>query len=315
MNRPIAIAFTALGLIWGTNFIFMKWAAVLITPAQVVFLRVLFGFVPILLLALSRRALHLSHFRHWPHFVVMSSLATALYYYAFAKGAHLLPSGIAGMLSGAIPLSTFLMTALFLRQEPVTARKLVGVGLGFLGVLLIARPWSVGAGHIDLEGVAYMIVGSFSVGCSFVYARRFMSNLDIAPLALSTYQVGFALLILAAVAPFSGLDAIAQSPRALAGMVLGLGLTGTGVAYVIYYFLVQRMGAVQASAVTYVPPIVALLIGSFLVGEPLHATDLVAMSAILGGVVLIQTTSASWGNRVAAKAPSELAGQPPIKVR
>ena len=62
----------------------------------------------------------------------MSILATAFYYYAFAKGTALLPSSIAGMLSGAIPLSTFVLTALFLKQEPVTGRKIVGVVLDSL---------------------------------------------------------------------------------------------------------------------------------------------------------------------------------------
>ena len=123
MYKSANLAFLALGLIWGSNFIFMKWAAAWISPAQIVLLRVLFGFIPILGLALYRGALRIKDLRHWPHFVVMSILATAFYYYAFAKGASLLPSSVAGMLSGAIPLFTFLMTALFLKQEPVTTRK------------------------------------------------------------------------------------------------------------------------------------------------------------------------------------------------
>jgi drug/metabolite transporter (DMT)-like permease len=261
MNKTAAIAFAALGLIWGSNFVFMKWAAVLISPVQVVFLRVLFGFLPILVFALYRRALRLSDLRHWPHFVVMSLLATAFYYYAFAQGAHLLPSSVAGMLSGAIPLFTFVMTALFLKQERVTARRVAGIVVAFLGVFLIAAPWSSGGGQLNLSGVLYMILGSLSLGSSFVYARRFISKLDISPLALSTYQVGFALCLLAVVTPFAGLNNIGRSAVALTGLVFGLGLTGTGVAYVLYYYIVQRMGAVQASTVTYLPPVVALLIG------------------------------------------------------
>ena len=165
----------------------------------------------------------------------------------------------------------------------------LGVVLGFLGVLLIARPWSTGEGRLDLWGVGAMILGSLSIGSSFVYARRFMAGLDITPLALSTYQLGFALCILAAVTPFSGMGNLGESAVALIGLVLGLGLAGTGVAYVLYYYIVQRMGAVQASAVTYLPPVVALLIGCLLVGEPLRMMDLIAMSAIVGGVYVIQT--------------------------
>ena len=293
MDKPATIAFAALGLIWGSNFIFMKWAADLISPVQIVFLRVLFGFIPILLLALYRGVLRAQDLCHWRHFVVMSILATVFYYYAFAKGAAVLPSSVAGMLSGAIPLFACVLTALFLRSEPLSRRKIAGVMLGFLGVLLIARPWSNDANGLDLRGAGYMVLGSLSIGGSFVYAKRYMSKLDISPLALCTYQIGLALCILAVVTPFAGLSRIGSSTVALAGLVLGLGLTGTGIAYVLYYFIVQRMGAVQASTVTYLPPVVALLIGCLLVGEPLRGADLIAMGSILCGVYAIQSQGAS----------------------
>ena len=167
------------------------------------------------------------------------------------------------------------------------------MGLGFLGVLLIARPWSSGAAQLDMHGVGYMLLGSLSIGSSFVYARRFMAKLEIPALGLSTYQVGFALCLLAIVTPLPGLNNIRHSPVALSGLVFGLGLTGTGIAYVLYYYIVQRMGAVQASAVTYLPPVVALLIGCWLVGEPFRATDLIAMGAILSGVYAIQSAGTS----------------------
>jgi DNA-binding transcriptional LysR family regulator len=97
---------------------------------------------------------------------------------------------------------------------------------------------------------------------------------------------------------------VADDSIALIGLVVGLGLTGTGIAYVLYYSIVQRMGAVQASSVTYLPPLVALLIGSVLVGERLRATDLFAMGAILSGVHAIQTSGSAR-----ARAPIEPAAQ------
>ena len=111
------LAFVFLGLIWGSNFIFMKWAAEEITPAQIVLLRVVFGFLPVFLYALSLRALRWQHIRYAHHFIIMSLLATAVYYFAFAKGTALLPSSIAGLLSGAIPLFTFVCTWLFLQRR------------------------------------------------------------------------------------------------------------------------------------------------------------------------------------------------------
>jgi drug/metabolite transporter (DMT)-like permease len=194
MKNNAYIAFGLLGLIWGCNFIFMKWAFQLIEPTQVVFLRILLGFLPILGFALWRKELKLAHLRHWFHFLVMSLLATTLYYYAFARGTSLLPSGGAGMLSGAIPLFAFITAFIVLRQDRLTLCKAMGILLGFAGVLLIARPWTMGASEVNAVGVLYIVAGSLSLGCSFVYARKFLSRLNISPVALSTYQIGFALI-------------------------------------------------------------------------------------------------------------------------
>lgn len=76
-------------------------------------------------------------------------------------------------------------------------------------------------------------------------------------------------------------------------MILGLGLGGTGLAYILYYYLVQKIGAVRASAVTYLPPIIAFLIGVALAGKPVTVLDVVAMVAILVGVGFIQSGRSS----------------------
>ncbi len=115
-----------------------------------------------------------------------------------------------------------------------------------------------------------------------------MSTLDISPLALSTYQIGTALCMLALITPYAGLQNIGSDRLALLGLVVGLGFTGTGVAYVLYYYIIQQMGAVRASTVTYLPPLVALVIGCALAREPFRALDIVAMIIILCGVYVIQ---------------------------
>ncbi len=289
MKNIAYFAFALLGLIWGTNFMFMKWAVEWISPAQVVLLRSFFGFLPILVYALAIRALSWRHIRHAHHFLVMALLATAVYYYLYAKGTTLLLSSVAGLLSGAIPLFTFVCALLFLREEKLNARMTFGVSIGFVGVLLIARPWASGGQAISTEGVIYMVLGSLSVGCSFVYAKRFLTGLNISAVALCTYQIGIALLILLAVTDQTGMERIIESPKAMLGLSLGLGLSGTGVAYILYYFIVERLGAVVAASATYIPPVIALLIGIFVAGEPVHALDVLAIVAILGGVFILQS--------------------------
>ena len=283
------LAFLALGTIWGSNFLFMKWAAEWITPGQVTLLRVVAGFIPLALYAACQGVLRRAHWRHLHHFVVMALLATALYYLAFAYGSSVLLSSVAGMLSGAIPLFTFVAAALFLRNEPINARSITATLLGIIGIALIARPWQGLQADVSLAGVAAMLGGAMCVGLSFVYAKRFVMPLAIPSLALATYQTGIATLLLLAVIELEGIQALSNDGVALTGLVIGLGVLGTGVAYVLYYFIVGELGAIKASGVTYLPPVVAVIIGVLLIGEPIRGLDLLAMAIILVGVILLQS--------------------------
>lgn len=291
MNSKTAAAFAFLGIIWGTNFIFMRQASEWISPVQIVFLRVLCGFVPIAVMAWMQKAVRREHLKYTGHFLVMALLATVIYYWAFASGTSLLLSGVSGVLSGAIPLFSFIVAAIFLRQEKITVMRLCGLMLGFAGVILIAKPWQVSGESISLAGGGYMILGSLSVGISFVYAKKFLADKQIAPLALTTYQIGLALVILACITPFTGITAIAQDSTASLGLIIGLGLLGTGVAYLTYYYLILNLGAVVASSVTYIPPVVALIVGFLAANEQLGVTEILSMVLIMSGVFLLQRPS------------------------
>ncbi|HDU8697308.1 DMT family transporter [Morganella morganii] len=291
MNSKTAAAFAFLGIIWGTNFIFMRQASEWISPVQIVFLRVLCGFVPIAVMAWMQKAVRREHLKYTGHFLVMALLATVIYYWAFASGTSLLLSGVSGVLSGAIPLFSFIVAAIFLRQEKITVMRLCGLMLGFAGVILIAKPWQVSGESISLAGVGYMILGSLSVGISFVYAKKFLADKQIAPLALTTYQIGLALVILACITPFTGITAIVQDSTASLGLIIGLGLLGTGVAYLTYYYLILNLGAVVASSVTYIPPVVALIVGFLAANEQLGVTEILSMVLIMSGVFLLQRPS------------------------
>ncbi|MCT7656391.1 DMT family transporter [Oceanimonas sp. NS1] len=226
----IYAALIALGIIWGSNFIFMKWATELVSPTQTVLLRVLFGFLPLALVAWRTGVLTRRQLRHLPHFAVMSVLATTFYYYGFVAGTARLPSSIAGLLSGSIPMFTFICAFLFLREDRPAPRMAVGMVLGFVGIVLSARPWQ-GAAGADVLGVLWMLAGTLSLGMSFVYAQRFLLPLKLPSLALATWQTGLALLTLVVLTDVDGMAAIATDMHALLGTVIGLGMLGTGGAF------------------------------------------------------------------------------------
>ncbi|MBN3815340.1 DMT family transporter [Paraburkholderia sp. Se-20369] len=282
-------AFALLGVIWGSNFIYMKWAAALISPGQISLLRVLFGFVPLAVLAWRRRAIRIDQLRYLHHFLMMAALATAFSYFAMAKGTALLPSGIAGVLGGSPPLFTSMASSLFLRRERMNRLMVGSVAVGLGGIALIARPWtSIGAdAAVDLTGIAWMLAGSVVFGLSYIYVRLFLSPINLAPLAVVTWQLGLAFLMLLLSTDCSGISRILLDWRAFAGLAIGLGLLGTAGAFLLYYFILQKMGAVAAAGAVYITPVVALLIG-WVAGERVGPLEVFAVVLIVGSIALLE---------------------------
>ncbi|MDJ1637470.1 DMT family transporter [Rhizobium rhizogenes] len=285
--RLTYLVFALLGLFWGSNFIYMKWAAELITPLQITLLRVFFGFLPLAIVAWRKGVIHRDQVRHLPHFLVMAVLATTFYYFAIAEGTALLPSGIAGVLGGSISLFTTIATLLFLRSEKLNALMLAGVLVGFAGIILIARPWEGSDRTIDITGVFWMLAATTILGLSYVYVRRFLSPHNLPPLALATWQTGLALLVLLAITDRTGMGNILQNWHAAAGVAIGLGVLGTGMAFLIYYYLLQELGAVAASGATYITPNIALLIG-WAVGEKVGVLEIGAIALVLASIAMLQ---------------------------
>ena len=268
----------------------MKLASELISPLQIVLVRVVFGFIPVALYAYFKGALKLSHLRHIGHLILLSLIGTIAYYYGFIKGASLLYSGVVGALSGLTPIFSFLLALLLLSEEKASGQKITGIVVGFLGVLLIARPFGADVSVASISGVLYTLVGSFSVGASFVYVKKYVLPLELSAPAIITYQLGIGIVVLLFVTDLHGIGKIWTDIYVATGLVVGLGAIGTGIAYIIYYFIIEKMGAVAASSVAYIPPIVALVIGAVLVGENILVWDYVGTGLILGGVLLVNRT-------------------------
>ncbi|WP_108880605.1 EamA family transporter [Anderseniella sp. Alg231-50] len=284
--------FWLLGIIWGSSFIYMKMASQLVSPMQIVLLRVVFGLVPIALYAQYKGAFKRAHVKHAGHLAVMAVVGTIAYYYGFAKGSSLLLSGVAGALSGLTPILSFLLALMFLGGEKASAFRVLGIVIGFLGVLLIAQPSGTDIAATNIEGVLYNVVGSFSVGASFVYAKKYVIPLGIPVSALITYQLGLSLVILLVVTDMNGIGEIWSNAYVAAGLILGLGVLGTGIAFIIYYYIIDELGAVSAASVAYIPPVVAIIIGVFLVGEKIDLREYLGAALILVGVALVNRKQA-----------------------
>lgn len=284
------LLFCTLGIIWGSNFLFMKIALEVITPLQIVWLRVLFGSLPILGFAILKRSMKWSDFKKAYHFLAMALIANVATYYFFVKGTELLTSGIAGVISGTIPLMTALLAVLTLPIEKLTRQKTAGLILGLLGVMCVSHfesSFSLTIGR-ELIGAGFITLGSFCIALGMVYVNKFITPLKMGALPLAAYQTLFASFLLFIITPTQGIEAIWGHPQALLSVVLGLGLLGTGFAYVMYYFVIDRLGAVTASSVFYLPPVVALIIGILVRDEAVSFLQALGTLSIICGIYLVR---------------------------
>lgn len=284
------LAFVGLGIVWGATFPITKLVLPYVGPTQIVLIRVVSGFVPLLCYCVITGQMRLAHWRLWPHFLVMSFLATTLYYIAYAWAATEMLSGVASVLSGTAPLLVFVFSAIFLPHERLNWRKAVGVLIGFAGVMLVANPTTSAVTQTTVTGLAFLLLGAISLSLSFIYARKFLAQFAIPASALVTYQLGIGSIVLLLVTPKDGIEQILAFPGPAFALVVGLGVLGTGLAYLLYYLIVQRLGAVAASSSTYLPPLVGLVISVALMGEEVSWTSYAAMVCILSGVWLLRDT-------------------------
>jgi drug/metabolite transporter (DMT)-like permease len=286
MSRSSILRLGVLALLWGSGFFWLKLALHGLNPIQIVLGRLVAGAAVMLaIVAVGRHSLPRKP-APWAHLTVMAVTANIAPYFLFGWGVERVPSGLAGILNATTPLFT-LVLALATRSERLTAVRLTGLVLGFAGVLVLAAPWQTETLGSPLPGIGACLLGAACYAASYVYARRFLTGRDLPALVLSTGQLaaGAALLVLAA--PIVARDPITVTPTVLAS-VLVLGVLGTGVAYVLNYQLITDEGAVAASTVTYLIPVVAVVLGAVILNEPLTWNLLAGAVIVLVGVAVAE---------------------------
>lgn len=279
------VRFLALAVIWGASFLFIKVAVEALTPVQVTFGRCLTGAVAIgAMLALRREQLP-RDVRTWLHLAVAALLLNVIPFTLFGYAEQRVPSALAGICNSATPLFTVAVAVLALPDERPTRRRAAGLALGFGGVLVVLGVWNGVLGH-DAAGALMALSAALCYGLGWTYVRRFVSAGGHSPFALTAVQL-IAATALSAVA----MPALGPAPTHLPVRVLlavgALGALGTGAAYVLQHGLIRDAGATVASTVTYVAPVVAVIIGVTLLSEHLTWNEPAGAAVIIAGAVLV----------------------------
>jgi drug/metabolite transporter (DMT)-like permease len=291
MRRAGLLRLFTLALIWGSSFLWIKLALRGLSPAQIVLVRLGLGalvLIPFVYRGGGRlpRSINL-----WSHLAIAALFANVIPYLLFGYGERQVDSAIAGVLNATTPLWTVLIaTAVALERRP-TALKLAGIGLGFLGVLIVFAPWRLGSQIMSWGGLACLLAAA-SYGISYVYMGRFLTGRGLTPLTLSASQLVAATFLSVLTLALPGQQAFQLRSDALVAVAI-LGALGTGAAYVLNYRLITDDGASAASLVTYLIPIVAVILGALTLGESLTLNVIVGMVIVLAAVGLTRARTAS----------------------
>lgn len=301
MTNATVVRFLTLALLWGSSFTLIKVSLEGLSPAQLVLGRLVLGALALLaVLALRHTALPRER-PVWGHLAVAALFGQVLPFLLLSYGERTASAGVAGVLIGATPLLTMTVAYVALADERATARKVAGLLVGFGGIVLVMAPWREAGGSLTGEIACFGAAVSYAV--SFVYIRRFLSPRGLPALSLATGQLIVAVALQALVSPLLEWGPVDLTGRVLVSIVL-LGVLCTGLAYVLYFRLIGDIGATSASAVNYVVPIAAVVVGAVTLGEP------VTWNVLAGGLVVL--AGMAYAERRLGRRPAA-AGSPPAR--
>jgi drug/metabolite transporter (DMT)-like permease len=275
-----------LALLWGSSFLWIKLALAGLSPVQLVLGRLVLG-AAVLVVAMRLRRLRLPRDRTtWLHLAVAALVGNVLPYLLFAVGEQTVSSSLAGALNATTPLWTLGIGLAARTERRMTTLRLVGLLTGFGGALVILAPWNA-SGNGAVGGALACLGAAASYGLSYVYMGRQLAGRGLAPLVLSAAQLTAATGLLALVAPVAGLAPVQLTAPVLVAVGI-LGALGTGAAYVLNYRLITDEGPTATSTVTYLLPVVAVVLGIVFLHEPAAAHLLVGTGVVLVGIALVQ---------------------------
>ena len=278
---------TALAAIWGSAFMFIKISAVDFGPILLVTLRLLIAglvFMPLLL----RKKYRLLFKSHLPGIIIIAIFSNALPFTLFAFASLGATSNMLGILNGTTAFLTTLI-AYFWLNESISSKQIIGLCLGFLGVIILVNPAN---GSSTVIASMCALLGSLCYAFNGNYLEKFHSNSN--KKVLIGWSMLFGGLFMTPFAFFNLPDAIPNLNSFLA--LLWLAVVSTGIGYLGYIRLINRIGAVKTSTLTYLLPVFSIIWGAIFLQEKITLIILVGFLFVMMGMYFANTTKVKIKN-------------------
>jgi len=278
--------YIALGIVWGCSFIFIKLGLEFLTPFGVAFGRCALGALALLIYLKIKDLSLVRNRKIIGHLWIVALLLNVIPGILFAWAETEVTSILAGIINAVTPLMTLIAIIVVSRNEKPTTPQVVGLLLGFLGVLTVLGAWK-GLGDNPLWAILILLAAVTCYGFSFPYSRRFILPAQLKPEVMAATQVTLGAITLL---PLFLIDGIAKS-EFLIGPVLAmvaLGVFGSGFAYIWNFTIMRDAGSAIASSVTYVTPLVAVIVGFIFLNEKLHWYEPAGAVIVLLGAAIAQ---------------------------
>lgn len=285
------LAFAGLSLAWGSSFFWIKIAVAEVGPFLLVAIRVLFGILGLAAVAIWRRP-------EWPKdrraigaLLLLGITNTALPFVLISWAEQTIDSAVAAILNGSVPLFTMLIAHFALTDDRMTRQRVIGLVVGFIGVIVLTLRDLQGDIRLNLLAQGTMMLAVLFYSGSSVYARR--SAQGVSPIVHALIP------LFSADAFIWGGALVSESPIALPMQgitwiaLLWLGLIGSCIAYLLYFYLVHSIGPTRATMVTFMFPVVGITLGVAFLGERLDLLLILGAALVLGSLLIVNRKSAA----------------------
>jgi drug/metabolite transporter (DMT)-like permease len=279
-------AFLLLGAIWGSSFAWIKVAVEEIPPATLVAWRMTLGAVGMVAMLLLWHVRLPRSARELVPLAVMGAINAAIPIFLISWGEQFVDSGTAAVLNSLVPIFSLVIAGLALRTEPVTALRVAGLTLGFIGAAMLAgRELELRTDASGLIGALAVVVAAISYAAGASFAKYRIRHTHRYVVAGGTLVFAALYMWVLALVADGGFIVPAQVDTIVS--IAWLGILGSFVAYLLFFFLIEHLGATMASMVTYMFPVIGVGIGVLLLGERMDAWLAIGTALVVVGIVIV----------------------------